>query len=578
MVEGLAKGIAALIAALLLLAGAPALAGSTFAPGSTCFAADSDKIGYGALSSNPGRWTCDRAEWSIAADRVILRMDLADGATAGADTLTMRTTRFESMVLTAQNARGQTARATYRPDDLTLETFDWLMSAPIPKLAGTPKVVWVEIEKARDLYMLADAQLVRKGELHARLGDLELVVAVLCGILIIPFIYNLAFYRVLRERFLLWHAAVVASLLVHIAVSSGLINHIFRLTVTQASTISVTSWSIGTIAAGLFMVNLVEADKLDRWHARAMVGLAALVASCNILYIFGDGALRPLSTPVFVSSFYPVLMLFALMMVTALRRGSRAIRFLIIAWLPLMAVGTYRAITNLGISGSTLDVMMAQHMAIVFEVVVTSLGVADRFMTIKRQHDRALAMTRALEQEVEHDELTGLHNRRAIRLRFDALFEGGFDTMALIDLDHFKQINDTRGHAVGDEVLRQVASALMPDDDTIAVRMGGEEFMLLLRGANAVARAEHRRRAITARIAALMPGLGSPVTASMGLVNQPRNSSANSDYGLLYAHCDRLLYEAKRAGRNRTMSERIMRFGEAEQSIDPTGTGLRAVS
>lgn len=147
MVEGLAKGIAALFAALLLLAGAPALAGSTFAPGSTCFAADSDKIGYGALSSNPGRWTCDRAEWSIAADRVILRMDLADGATAGADTLTMRTTRFESMVLTAQNARGQTARATYQPDDLTLETFDWLMSAPIPKLADTPKVVWAKLKR-----------------------------------------------------------------------------------------------------------------------------------------------------------------------------------------------------------------------------------------------------------------------------------------------------------------------------------------------------------------------------------------------------------------------------------------------
>ena len=98
--------------------------------------------------------------------------------------------------------------------------------------------------------------------------------------------------------------------------------------------------------------------------------------------------------------------------------------------------------------------------------------------------------------------------------------------------------------------------------------------MLLLRGSNAVARAEHRRRAITARVASQMPGLGSPVTASMGLVSQPRNSSVHSDFGTLYAHCDRLLYEAKRAGRNRTMSERIMRFGQmtpeqAEDYPDP---------
>ncbi len=578
MVERLAKGIAALFAALLLLVGAPAQAGGTFAPGSTCFAADSDKLGFAALSRYPVSWTCDPAQWSIAEDRVIVRMDMSDAVDAGVDTLTMRTTRFENMVLTAQDASGRTARVTYRPEELTLETFDWLMSAPLPKLAGTPGILWVEIEKPRDLDMLTDVQVARKGELHILLGHLELLVAGLCGILIIPFVYNLAFYRVLRERFLLWHAAVVASLFLHISVSSGLINHVFRLTVTQASAVSAISWSMGMIAAGLFMVNLVEADKLDRWHARAMAGLAALMAASTVFYLFADGALRPLSTPVFVSSFYPALMLFTLMMATALRRGSRSIRFLIVAWLPLMAVGTYRAITNLGISGSSLDVMMAQHIAIVFEVVVTSLGVADRFMTIRRQRDRALATTRELEREVERDELTGLHNRRAIRMRFEALFEGGFDTMAVIDLDHFKQVNDTRGHAVGDEVLQQVASALMPDDDTIAVRMGGEEFMLLLRGANAVARAEHRRRAITARIAAQMPGLISPVTASMGLVSQPRNSSANSDFGLLYAHCDRLLYEAKRAGRNRTMSERIMRFGEVEQGVETTDAGLRTAS
>ena len=125
-------------------------------------------------------------------------------------------------------------------------------------------------------------------------------------------------------------------------------------------------------------------------------------------------------------------------------------------------------------------------------------------------------------------------------------------------------------HAVGDEVLRSAAEALMTDENTLAVRMGGEEFLLLLRGSNAVIRAEHRRRAITTRVAAQVPGLGFPVTASMGLVSQPRNSSASSDFATLYTHCDRLLYEAKRAGRNRTMSERIMRFDSNAMVLEAT--------
>ncbi|MCB2048606.1 MAG: GGDEF domain-containing protein [Novosphingobium sp.] len=224
-----------------------------------------------------------------------------------------------------------------------------------------------------------------------------------------------------------------------------------------------------------------------------------------------------------------------------------------------------------------MEMMVAQHFAIAFEVVVTSLGVADRFMVIKRQRDRALQVSRSLEHEVERDALTGLMNRRGIGARFEHLFAAGFDTMAVVDLDHFKLINDSHGHSVGDQVLCSVALALAEDENTLAIRMGGEEFLLLLRGSNAVMRAEHRRRAITARVAAQVPGLGSPVTASMGLVSQPRNSSANSDFATLYAHCDRLLYEAKRAGRNRTMSERIMRLGEA-QTLQPDNQSASAIA
>ncbi len=205
------------------------------------------------------------------------------------------------------------------------------------------------------------------------------------------------------------------------------------------------------------------------------------------------------------------------------------------------------------LAGKTVDATRIQS-------VLTSLGVADRFMSVKRQRDLAREQSRMFEALAERDPLTGLLNRRGVEERFDDLLQQGYAAMAVIDLDRFKDVNDSHGHAVGDLVLRAAAEALAPDEDTLAVRMGGEEFVLLLRGRSAAARAERRRRAITTRIAADVPGLPGIVTASMGLVEHPEGMPPRTGFLLLYAHCDRLLYEAKHAGRNRTMSERVQGF------------------
>jgi len=209
-----------------------------------------------------------------------------------------------------------------------------------------------------------------------------------------------------------------------------------------------------------------------------------------------------------------------------------------------------------------------QHLAIAFEVVVTALGVTDRFLTIKRQRDNAWAETRMLQDRIGHDPLTGLLNRHSIERRFGLLLEQGFRTVAVLDLDRFKQINDSYGHAMGDMVLRAVGSALAADDDTISIRLGGEEFMILLRGPDTADRAERRRQAIALRVSADVPGLDRLVTASMGLVEYGTRTRVQPDFATAYAHCDRLLYDAKRTGRNRTMKEKVQGFSApATQAI-----------
>jgi diguanylate cyclase (GGDEF)-like protein len=155
-------------------------------------------------------------------------------------------------------------------------------------------------------------------------------------------------------------------------------------------------------------------------------------------------------------------------------------------------------------------------------------------------------------------------NRRAIEARFEELLAQGFDTFALVDLDRFKAINDLHGHQVGDAALIACASAIRPgnDRDSIAVRLGGEEFVMLLRGERTLERAEALRQAIPMRIAQDVPGLELPVTASMGVIVISRANRHAMQFAEFYARADALMYEAKASGRNRLAYERLTVFNE----------------
>ncbi|WP_313293252.1 GGDEF domain-containing protein, partial [Rhizobium rhizoryzae] len=195
--------------------------------------------------------------------------------------------------------------------------------------------------------------------------------------------------------------------------------------------------------------------------------------------------------------------------------------------------------------------MVLFYFGCMFEVLLTTLGVAERFVTIRRERDRVRNEADLLERLSETDPLTGLLNRRAIERQFEQLREVGFTALAVIDLDHFKAINDGYGHSTGDEVLKAVAVALKAGSNVRAYRLGGEEFILLLRGRDVDAQAEFRRQAIPATVANAVPDLAGPVTASMGITA----ISGVDAFTTVYERADKHLYEAKIAGRNRTRSE-----------------------
>lgn len=201
------------------------------------------------------------------------------------------------------------------------------------------------------------------------------------------------------------------------------------------------------------------------------------------------------------------------------------------------------------------------------------------------RHDlEELQQTRALYEAAVRDRLTGLHNRGYFDDRIAAEYaylrrHGGYLAVMLLDLDHFKQVNDTYGHAGGDDVLRATAQAVCESlrTEDVAARFGGEEFVVLARGtdvAGAQILAERLRTRIgETEIASL--GRTLKVTTSVGIAVLGKELTYRSPAELL-AGADAALYESKRAGRNRVTlhtpppprpdgSYAIHREGSAEQ-------------
>jgi diguanylate cyclase (GGDEF)-like protein len=168
-------------------------------------------------------------------------------------------------------------------------------------------------------------------------------------------------------------------------------------------------------------------------------------------------------------------------------------------------------------------------------------------------------------EQARRDALTGIHNRRHVDERLPQLIaqsaRAGLPlTVALLDLDHFKRINDTLSHETGDRVLVVVAGLLQSYIETVpgdglAGRLGGEEFLLVLPGVTAgeaVAMLDGLREAVAGYSWRDITG-DLPVTVSVGLATS-NGTQDDVTQAALVADADRALYAAKHSGRNRVMA------------------------
>jgi diguanylate cyclase (GGDEF)-like protein len=166
----------------------------------------------------------------------------------------------------------------------------------------------------------------------------------------------------------------------------------------------------------------------------------------------------------------------------------------------------------------------------------------------------------ALLRETGHDPLTGLldrgrFDREGDRAVHEAVARHRPVSLLLLDIDHFKRINDRHGHGAGDEALRLVARELgsaVREGDSV-YRYGGEEFIVICEGLPhraAVVAAERLRLGVSALS---IPGIDMPITASVGVATSPEDGA---DLKSLFATADSRLYDAKFGGRDRVVGWR----------------------
>ncbi|WP_162628693.1 sensor domain-containing diguanylate cyclase [Marinobacter bohaiensis] len=221
-----------------------------------------------------------------------------------------------------------------------------------------------------------------------------------------------------------------------------------------------------------------------------------------------------------------------------------------------------------------LDAVMTNRQGQPFEVELTMLRLdgeqAEQFVFVMRDDSERRRQEERLSWEASHDPLTRLSNRRGFNSALASLLqqetrEGNPSVVMMIDLDHFKPVNDNGGHLLGDELLRHIADILrsrVRQSDMVA-RLGGDEFGVIL-PACGVARARDIAEALRVGIERLILEDNERqygVTASIGLTAITPADVVAKD---VVARADEAAYAAKAQGRNR-----VIVFGEHDQASEP---------
>lgn len=388
-------------------------------------------------------------------------------------------------------------------------------------------------------------------------------------------------FGMLRHRVFLDYALYIVAFAAMIATVSGYAMMLLWPSSPAAQQILPTLLVTGAIAAGLrFMSSFL---RLERWPwLRVLLGVPLLVAVAgSVLHVIGS---TPLGTTLVIGATIALCPIVVVACLVASQAGDRFARYFLVGWIAYVSGVTMAALGMFGKVAHSALTDYGLYAGTLIEFVALMLALGGILSSAQREREaeiaRANAALAALNQNLEslvrertaelearnlelgelaiRDGLTGLYNHSAsIELLEQILNQSQRYAFAvttlMLDIDHFKVVNDTYGHQVGDSVLELVAQALLDAvrDSDIVGRYGGEEFLIVMPYADAPAAREFGERLLQRMREIIVPDSGGKhLSASIGIVVCHPHSQRMSAAEVIQ-HADAALYRSKRDGRDR---------------------------
>ncbi len=404
------------------------------------------------------------------------------------------------------------------------------------------------------------------------------------GILIALLLYNLVLFGSLRDASYLYYVLHISAFgLVMLCLNGLAFQYLWPGSPAVANLAVPISIAVGMVAMLQFARHFLELPRLvpmgnqimlALMFAMGVVALAAPILPYRIAVLLGTGAVFPCVAVVLVCA------------VLAARRGYRPARWFLLAWSALLLGTLVYASVSFGLLPKNFFTEYGIQIGSGLEMVLLSFALAYRYAALRNENEqivreakdqlesrveaRTLELSSALAQLSEangrlrefnrRDGLTGVFNRRhfedeLLRATQDAQRAAGVLSLIMIDIDHFKSVNDSHGHLVGDDCLRRVAKIIdeiAATERGIVARYGGEEFAIILPDRDvgaAMALAEKIRHRVSST-PLVSEGKTVAITVSLG-VTEIRNMGLRADPAEALRRADRALYSAKQCGRNR---------------------------
>ncbi|MGJ3648600.1 diguanylate cyclase domain-containing protein [Sphingomonas sp. GlSt437] len=365
------------------------------------------------------------------------------------------------------------------------------------------------------------------------------------GLALALLLHHFALWTAMRHRFQLAYCLMVVMLMGFAFSSSGIMVWLMPwIDNNDRMRFNYATLGLAAATALVFARTFFEERVFEGWVGKAAnaIAIAVIVTSC--VYAGLSPWHMTLLDRLFSLSYLVLVLFVPVFLVRAWLVRSNYLWIFALAWAAPVVFAGARVANNLGLISWSFWIDNSTLLSMTAEALISSMGIAYRIRLLGKERDEARAQELAARALADIDPLTGLLNRRAFLSR--AIGSVGTQTLIILDIDHFKAVNETIGHDGGDEVLRLVARVLRtatPAGALIA-RIGGEEFAVVAPAHSGIDGAQ-----VLARLRAQRMPFDLGVTASIGACSGPLTNEV--DWKRLYHQADLALYQAKAEGRDR---------------------------